>query len=222
MERSSSYMTNAFVNYGRTELDSMERYFKKNFVSSLPGYKGVNLIGTINHLARPNLAIFNTVFHVGSNPPLLGMLCRSPLVSSHTLNNIRETGFYTINHIKSQFFTRAHQTAADYEKDISEFEVVGLNHVYTDQLPAPYVKESPVQIGMKLKEEITLRSNGTVLLIGEVIEVILPVKSILSDGLIDLGITETITCSGRDTYYTTNKIARLSMPSPDKDLDIIG
>lgn len=217
-----SAMKTDYKRFGKTELDSMGILFKQNFINSLSGYKSVNLVGTVNKDKIPNLAIFNSIFHVGSNPPLIGMLSRPAVVPRHTLLNIKDIGYYTLNHIKPHFFSRAHQTAAKYNDNQSEFDVVGLKHFFSDDFPAPYVHESSVKIGLQLVEEYTVKSNGTVLIIGEVVEVILPGKAILSDGLIDLGFTETITGSGLDTYYTTSKIARLSHPRIDKDLDIIG
>lgn len=211
------------IRYTSEDLKKLEKEFKRNFINSLSGYKSINLIGTIDKKSKTNLAIYNTVIHVGSNPPLMGMLVRPPVVPRHTLNNIMETKFFTINHITSNFYNKAHQTAARYKyEDKSEFDIVGLKQHFSNTLPAPYVEESPVKIGLKLKEYMKIKSNGTVFIVGEVIEVIAVRNSVLSDGMIDMGVTETITSSGLDTYYKTNKIARLSFANPDKDLDIIG
>ena len=204
------------------DLLNFERNYRRNFINSLSGYKSVNLIGTVDQKGRSNLAIFNTLIHVGSNPPLLGMLVRPPVVPRHALSNILSTGVYTVNHINPTFYHKAHQTAARYSDDKSEFEIVGLTPEYTDALEAPYVRESAVKIGMKLIETHNIETNGTVFVVGEIIEVMLPKNAVLSDGLIDLGVTGTVTSSGLDTYYTTRKIARLSFANPNEDLSIIG
>lgn len=208
--------------FTKEELKKQDPAYRRNFVNSLSGYKSVNLIGTIDNNGIPNLAIYNTIIHIASNPPMLGMLVRTPVKPRHTLENIRETGVYTINHIKQEFYNKAHQTAARYHGKKSEFEIVGLKEWYSENFKAPYVHESPVKIGLRLVEEYTLNANGSVLVIGEVEEVSVHKKAILSDGLIDLGLAGTITGSGLDTYYTTTKIARLSFPTPDHDLDVIG
>lgn len=208
--------------YNSQDILNFSKEFKINFINSLSGYKSVNLVGTQSETKIGNLAIFNTIIHVGSNPPLMGLLVRNPAVERHTLTNIRTTGFFTLNHIHAKFFTRAHQTAARYYYNQSEFDVVGLTPLYTDVLKAPYVEESPVKIGLELKEEHTIKSNSTIFIVGEVVEVMLPEKAVLADGLIDLGVTGTITSSGLDTYYTTQKLARLSYAKPDQDLNVIG
>jgi flavin reductase (DIM6/NTAB) family NADH-FMN oxidoreductase RutF len=205
------------------ELEELEKDYRRNLINSLSGYKSVNLIGTIDKAGKTNLAIFNTVIHVGSDPALLGLLVRPPVVPRHTLTNILDTGCFTINHIGPTFYHKAHQTAARYtHEDKSEFDIVGLTPQHTDALTAPYVKESPVRIGLELAEHHEIKSNGTIFVVGRIIEVMLPRNAVLSDGLIDLGITGTVTSSGLDTYYTTRKIARLSHANPQQDLNIIG
>ena len=53
------------------------------------------------------------------------------------------------------------------------------------------------------------------MIIGKVIDVILPESCLLSDGAIDIEMAETIAISGLDCYHTTNKVARLSYAKPD-------
>lgn len=216
-------MENGSKTFGSEDLNQLDQSFKRNFINSLSGYKSVNLIGSIDNKGKTNLAIFNTVIHVGSTPPLMGFLIRPPVVPRHTLNNIEETGSFTINHITPTFYHKAHQTAARYGHDEkSEFDIVGLNAEFSKTIPAPYVAESQVKIGLKFREKLEVKSNNTLLIVGEIVEITLPEKALLSDGLIDLGVTGTVTSSGLDTYYTTRKIARLSFANPDSDLQIIG
>lgn len=216
-------MDNGSIKFGTKELGNLDKNFKNNFINSLSGYKSVNLVGTIDKNDKTNLAIFNSVIHVGSTPPLLGFLIRTPVVPRHSLTNILERNCFTINHISPTFYHKAHQTAARYGKEEkSEFDIVGLTPYFSDRIDAPYVAESPVKIGLEFREKHEIKSNNTIFLVGEVVEIILPERSLLSDGLIDLGVTATITSSGLDTYYTTRKIARLSFANPDSDLSIIG
>ena len=216
-------MSDDSINFSSAELADLDPEFKCNFINSLSGYKSVNLVGTIDSNKRTNLAIFNTIINVSTTPPLIGMLIKPPSTPRHTLNNIQETGFYTINHIGPTFYHKAHQTAARYSQDDkSEFDIVGLTPYYSKAIIAPYVTESIVKFGVKMTEKHEIKGNGAVFIVGEVIEVILPKKFVLSDGFIDIGAAATITSSGLDTYYTTRKIARLSYAKPGNDLTIIG
>ena len=60
-----------------------------------------NLIATKSNDGFPNVAVFSSVTHLGSNPPLLGFITRPAFVPRNTYENIRKTGIYTINHIST-------------------------------------------------------------------------------------------------------------------------
>jgi flavin reductase (DIM6/NTAB) family NADH-FMN oxidoreductase RutF len=135
-------------------------------------------------------------------------------VERHTYNNIKETDYFTINHINKDIFKQAHQTSARYEKDISEFDTCGLTPEFTERIKAPYVKESKIKIGLKFVEEQEIKSNGTVFMVGKIVEVILPDDFVLSDGFIDVEKAGTIAISSLDSYHETKKIARLSYAKP--------
>ena len=191
-----------------------EKLYRATLINSISGFKSASLIGTISSEGKTNLAIFNSVIHVGANPPLMGFLMRPVSVERHTYNNIKETGYFTINHINNEIFKQAHQTSASYEKGVSEFDACGLTPEYTDIIKAPYVKESKVKIGLKFLEEQEIKSNGTIFIVGEIQEIILPDEIVLADGFIDIEKAGTIAISGLDNYHETKRIARLSYAKP--------
>lgn len=193
---------------------AFEKSFRTNFVNSLPGFKSASLIGTTSSEGRTNLTIFSSVIHIGANPPLMGFLMRPVTVERHTYANIKETSYFTINHINQNIFKLAHQTSARYKKNTSEFDACGFTPEYSETIKAPYVKESKIKIGLKFLEEQEIKSNRTIFIVGEIQEIILPDKVVLADGLIDLETAETIAISNLDSYHKTNKIARLSYAKP--------
>ena len=196
------------------ELDQMEQRFRASFINSITGFKSVALIGTKNNANQENLAIFNSIVHLGSNPALIGMIIRPDSVERHTLENIEETGFYTINHILESFVEQAHNTSARYPRNVSEFEASGLTPFYRNDFFAPFVKESTVQIGMEFKTKMNIPINNTLMIIGQIKSISLPEKAISTDGYIDLEITKTITNSGLDSYHRTERIVRLPYAKP--------
>lgn len=198
------------------QIMNLEKQERVHFVNSLGGFKSIGLIGTQNKIGQTNLAIVDSIIHIGSNPPLFGMIFRPGVVERHTLENILETGFYTINHINENIFKQAHQTSARYNREISEFDVTGLNPEYKNDFSAPFVGESHVQLAMEFKEKIELSINNTVLVIGEIKAVYYPEDCLQKDGYLDIEKAESITCSGLDSYHKTNKIDRLSYAKPDK------
>lgn len=193
--------------YTSANFGEMDKTFRRNFFNSLTGFKSLTLIGTSSEQGLPNLAPFSQVFHVGASPALLGVLFRPLTDDSHTLRNILATSFFTCNHVSPHFFEAAHQASARYPLATSEFEAVGLHTEYSE-LKAPYVRESVVRIGLKLAQEVKL-INDTHLVVGEIIEVFAPDNIIGTDGFLDLEEAQIVTCSGLDSYHTTQKLARL-------------
>ena len=181
-----------------------QKLYRAAFVNTLSGFKSANLIGTISSEGKTNLAIFNSVIHVGANPPLMGFLMRPVSVERHTYNNIKETGFFTINHINEEIYKQAHQTSARYGKDTSEFDMCGLTPELTEVIKAPYVKESKIKIGLQFVEEQKIKSNDSIFIVGQIMEIILPDDIIAKDGYVDIEKAGTAAISGLDGYHETN------------------
>lgn len=191
-----------------------EKTYRTNFVNSLSGFKSANLIGTISKEGKTNLAIFSSVIHVGANPPAIGFLMRPVSVERHTYTNIKETNYFTINHINKDIYQKAHQTSARYDKNISEFDECGLTPEYSNTIKAPYVRESKIKIGCRFVEEHEIKFNGTIFIVGEILEVILPDDIVGKDGFVDIEKAGTVAISGLDGYHETKRIARLSYAKP--------
>lgn len=202
----------------RADIDAMEDRFRVFFVNALSGFKSANLVGTTSAEGGDNLAMISSVVHLGANPPLLGMVSRPHSVRRDTLENIQATGFYTVNHVHERFFEAAHQASARYDADVSEFDAVGLTPRRSASHPAPYVAESPLQVGLAHRQTIDLDINGTCLVIGEIVEVQLDAEAIGEDGAVDLGHVGSLAVGGLDSYYAAEQLARLSYAKPDRPL----
>ena len=72
------------------DIQEFEHLYKINLVNSLSGYKSANLIGTLSKEGKENLAVFSSVVHLGSSPPILGFILRPTTVPRDTYKNIRE------------------------------------------------------------------------------------------------------------------------------------
>ncbi|MDX2190993.1 MAG: flavin reductase [Bacteroidota bacterium] len=194
----------------------MDTRYRAAFINSICGFKSASLIGTMDSSEKTNLAIFSSVIHLGSNPALIGFINRPDSTNRHTLENILATKCYTINHINQNIYQKSHQTSARYPKDISEFDATGLTIEYSTAINAPYVKECNIKYGLEFAESYKLEINGTILVIGKIVEIILPENCLYTDGTIDIEKAGTITLSGLDSYHSTQQIARLSYAKTDK------
>lgn len=194
------------MHYSKKDIDNLDRISRLKIINSVTGIKPANLIGTIDSNGQTNVAIFSSVVHLGSNPSLLGFISRpSTNDVGHTLNNILSQQFYTINHIHPEFVKNAHYTSGNFEKEVSEFKRCGLTEEYLSDFKAPFVKESNFKMGLRFREKIEIPINGTVMVIGEIEELIMP-KFAIVDEEINLESANTIGISGLNSYYSLTKL----------------
>lgn len=190
-----------------TQYDSR---FRATFINSLAGLKQAILIGTKSKEGSTNLAIFNSLIHIGANPALWGFICRPATVKRDTLSNILETNYYTINYVSTGDQKKAHQTSASYSEDVSEFDACGFTEYYHPDFEAPFTAEAPIRVAMKFEQKIDISINNTILIIGSIQHIEMDEKLISSDGFVDLAQANTLACSGLDAYFEARLIERLS------------
>lgn len=200
-------------------MDQWQKRYRVNLINSLSGFKSANLIGSCADNGDLNLALFSSVFHIGAEPALMGMLSRPHSVPRHTLENIRATGEYTINNVTSNIYREAHLCSARSERDESEFEFSGLQPAFHAGFKAPAVKQSPLQIFLQLEEIQPLAINNTVLIIGSVQGINIEDKALEQDGLINHETLQSVAINGLDSYHRTESLKRLKYAKKDYRAD---
>ena len=188
---------------------------RTRFFNLISGIKSANLIGTHNTDGLTNLAVFNSVVHIGANPATMGFINRPLTVERHTYENIRSTRQFTINAISRNMVERAHATSAKYDRRTSEFKACGFEPYYAREFDAPFVRESPIQIGLEYTEEHPL-SNGTILIVGNVVQVQIADGAVEQDGNINLSQLGIVGVSGLENYHETQLYRRMAYARPDE------
>lgn len=202
-------MTSTSHHYTKTDIQNLDRIKRLNLINSITGIKPANLIGTISEAKVPNLAIFSSVIHLGSNPALIGLVMRPEgEVRRHSYENIQFNGAYTINHVHTSFIENAHYTSAKFDSEVSEFDSCGLTEEYIADFPAPFVKESDLKLGMRFAQAIPIELNGTTLIIGEIDHLFVPTAAMDEDGQLNLSTTKNVGISGLNCYYALEKIGQ--------------
>jgi flavin reductase (DIM6/NTAB) family NADH-FMN oxidoreductase RutF len=200
--------------FSLTDIKSWERFYRANFINCLTGFKSVSLIATINKELQPNLAVFSSIVHLGSDPALVGYINRPKAAAPHTLSNIESTGIYSINHIKASFIDLAHSSSAKYEAAINEFDVTGLTPLFRPPIPVPFVRESNIQYAMKLVEIVPITHNNTLLVVGAVTDIFIEPAVLKPDGFLAIEEAGSVASLGADGYYTVERLARFAYAKP--------
>jgi flavin reductase (DIM6/NTAB) family NADH-FMN oxidoreductase RutF len=197
------------------EILAFEQRYRNTFMNSISGFKSLQMVASANKHGVTNIALFNSIFHVGANPPHIGMVLRPDGAEHETLANILETGVYTLNNVVSKYYKAAHQTSARYPAGESEFKHCGFTEEYIPNFKAPFVKESNIKLGLALKEVIPVAINNTKIVIGEVQHILLDEELVSVDGYIDLAKAQSTTVAGLDAYYSTTLLGRLKYAKAD-------
>ena len=206
------------IHFSRTDIDKMDKIFRLNLINSCTGFKSANLLGTKSLNGVSNVAVFSSITHLGSNPPLIGFILRPTTVPRDTYRNIKDTGVFTVNHINSDIIEDAHHTSAKYPDEVSEFTKTDLQEEFLGDFSAPFVKGAKIRLGCTFLNEYEIKENDTLLLVSQVDHLYVADQEILqTDGWLKLQNADTVTINGLDGYAKTALIDRYPYARPKKE-----
>ena len=206
------------IHYSRTDIDQMDKIFRLNLINSCTGFKSANLLGTKSLNDVSNVAVFSSITHLGSNPPLIGFILRPTTVPRDTYRNIKDTSVFTVNHIYSDIIEDAHHTSAKYPDEVSEFTKTDLQEEFLGDFSAPFVKDAKIRLGCTFLNEYEIKENDTLLLVSQVDHLYVADQEILqADGWLKLQNADTVTINGLDGYAKTALIDRYPYARPKKE-----
>ena len=198
----------------KNDIEKFEKLYRTAFINSLAGFRQAVLVGTKSEDGNTNLAIFNSLIHLGANPSLFGLITRPDSVQRDTLQNIMDTKEYTLNYIQAKHYKKAHQTSARYDRGISEFDKVGFKESYNPSCYAPFVEDAVVKIAMKFEDRIVIPQNHTILIVGSITQVDIDASLVNADGFVALTEAEVLISQGLDAYFISKKIGRMAYAKP--------
>ena len=193
------------IHFSEEDIEELDKVFRINLINSCSGYKSANLIGTKSKSGISNVAVFSSIVHLGSNPPLLGFFLRPTEIFPRNTYSIYK-----------KIIDDAHHTSAKYDKNISEFTVTNLKEEYINNIYAPFVKDSPIKIEMKFLEEMKIKENKCKLIVGKIVSLHIDKKLLEKDGFLSLNKGEIPTIGGCDAYYMPIDYVRKEYQKPNK------
>ncbi|MEM6894296.1 MAG: flavin reductase family protein [Bacteroidota bacterium] len=202
-------------------IEDLPSRHRANLINTITGYKSANLIGTANRLGRANVAIFNSVVHLGSNPALLGFVLRPLTVRRDTYRNISENRSFTVNAVTEEIYEAAHHTAAKFEENESEFAATGLQPLFREEHPAPFVSESPIQLGCTYVNEYPIMENGCIFIVGQIEHIHVNETLLTEDLWAKLDEKNIVSIVGLDGYAKPKITDRLAYAKRDEPVKSI-
>jgi flavin reductase (DIM6/NTAB) family NADH-FMN oxidoreductase RutF len=190
----------------KRDIEQLPRVKRLNIINSVTGIKPANLIGTQSADGQDNLAIFSSVVHLGSNPALIGLFFRPQHEKPRdTYLNIKSTGVYTINQVPGHLVENAHFTSAKFPNDTSEFERCGFSKEHQFDFEAPFVKESQLKMGLELVDEVAIKANKTILMIGSIQHLLFSDDMMDEEGNLNMASIDAVGISGVNSYYSLER-----------------
>jgi flavin reductase (DIM6/NTAB) family NADH-FMN oxidoreductase RutF len=197
-------------------IKALDKISRLNLINSCTGFKSANLIATKSTTGIHNVAIFSSITHLGSDPALLGFIVRPTVVPRDTYKNIRETGFFTVNHVVESMIQDAHHTAANYDFGVSEFDKTTLEAEMKENIDIPFVKGSPVQLLCKYVSEYPIAENNTVHIIASIEQIFVDETILHPDHWLQLDKASVVSINGLDGYCVPKLIDRFAYSRQDE------
>ena len=202
-------------NISKDDISKMNKIERLNLINSCTGYKSANLIATKSINGVSNVAIFSSITHLGSNPAIIGFIVRPTTVPRDTYKNIKETGFFTVNHITANNIADAHHSSANYRCDVSEFDKTSLEEEYKNNIEIPFVKDAPIQLFCKYLNEYHIKENDTIHIIASIEQLFFDEKLQHEDGWLQLDKGNIIAINGLDGYCLPVLLDRFEYARPN-------
>jgi flavin reductase (DIM6/NTAB) family NADH-FMN oxidoreductase RutF len=199
----------------KLDFSQMEKVERLNLINSCTGYKSANLIATKSIHGKSNIAIFSSVTHLGSDPALISFIVRPTTVPRDTYQNIKDTEYFTVNHITESMIADAHHTSANYENGVSEFDKTNLEEEYKDFIEVPFAKGSPIQLYCKYLNEYYIKENDTIHVIASIENLFFEENLRHDDGWLQIDKGNVVAMNGLDGYCLPKLIDRFQYARKD-------
>ncbi len=151
----------------------------------------IAFVSTISKDGKNNIAPFSYFNGVCSSPPTIMFApARRGWDGSEkdTLVNIRDTKEFVVNIVSESFAEKMVVCSTDYESDVDEFIVSGLNHIPSEKIISPRLSEAKISFECKLNQIVEVgdgKAGSGFIVIGNVILFHID-DSVMIDGRIDI------------------------------------
>lgn len=145
------------------EPGKIPRFDFHQFIVGAVAPRPIAFVSTVDKDGNPNLAPYSFFNAFSSNPPILVFSSNRRIADNgtkDTLANILETREAVINAVSFSMVRQMAVASVQFPKGVNEFEKSGLTPIPADLVKPFRVKESPIHMECKVKDVITLGTEG--------------------------------------------------------------
>lgn len=166
-------------------------------------------ISTIGPNGVFNLAPHSYTTVASQNPPIV---CFVSIGRKDTIRNVEATGEFVYNVGNRELVERINRSAADFPRDVSEFEWAGLTPVVGRKVAAPRVAEAPVAMECRLVEVHEVASTNNHIILGEVLAIHVDERLLVNDR-IDTALLDPVGRLAGSLYSEMGSVFSLERPT---------
>ena len=189
------------------DLQAMPKRQRTEFVQGLSGIKSLFAIITSDGNTL-NIAPFNSIVHISSNPARIGYISRPDNNHRHTLQNIIAHQSFSINSVREEDLEDVVACSENLPSNHSEFEGKHIQPTNPNNLTIPALQCADVQIFCQYEEHITIPSSQGILVIGRIQEVI--IREPLYQGEHQEGWKDLALSQGLEHFYIKGKHRKIT------------
>lgn len=153
-----------------------------------------------------NVAPFSCYTIVSNKPPMIGVnIGRKAGVRKDTGKNIYDSKEFVVNIASEDLLLPLHQSAIEYDSDVSEVEVLGLETLPTHTINVPRLKAVPVSMECRLHSITPYGETGAEFYVGEVMAIHVR-DTLIHDGKIETTDLRPICRLGGPNYAEMGKV----------------
>ncbi|MEF8917521.1 MAG: flavin reductase family protein [Candidatus Bipolaricaulota bacterium] len=160
-------------------------------------------VSTTSKDGSSNIAPYSFATPLMMDPPIIGIVAGG---EKDTLLNARETGDFVVTPLTSDWINEGVRSEVELPRGESEFEEVGLTESESQKIAAPGVKEAPINLECKYRDEFRIADNF--LLAGDVVHITVK-KGALKKGRINLEELGTVGHVCGEEFCVANEVARI-------------
>ncbi|MFB6291574.1 MAG: flavin reductase family protein [Candidatus Bipolaricaulia bacterium] len=161
-------------------------------------------VSTITEDGSSNLAPYSFATPLVIDPPIIGIVAGA---EKDTLLNARETKEFVVAPLTSNWKNKGVRTEVSLPRGESEFEEVGLTESESEKIDAPSVKEAPINLECKYRDEF--RVAGSSLLVGDVVNIKMK-ENALKVGRINLEDLGTVGHVCGEEFCEVNEVTKIN------------
>ena len=162
-----------------------------------------------------NLAPYSFFNGVSYQPPQLMIASTAGktdrAVGKDTVSNIIETGVFCVNIVEFAMREEMNMTAAEFPKDVDEFERAGLTRTNCETIACSRIVGVPASLECKLVDTVRLPGESNIVVFGEVIGVHLR-DDCLVDGIFDVTQYQPLARLGYRDYARITELFSINRP----------